>query len=187
MEGRPAGTCYYCIPSALEWDEFQYFPSNLLNFAHINLAPTHRSRMSNLCCAVAARSVEGPRDAGVGRVVLVQEREQLGGAGRGAPRAHELRHDGEHGDDLDAALAHAIVGHVADELARRARRLAVGKHLVASVGHGQCGEGGAYGRSVGVSGGQSVWRRVDGPQGRKGRGARDATSVVRRTDVSGDA
>jgi hypothetical protein len=50
----------------------------------------------------------------VGWKVTIYPREELGGAGGVAPVAHQVAHDGEEGDDVDARAGQLVVGDVAD-------------------------------------------------------------------------
>lgn len=65
-------------------------------------------------CAILDGGAVAPREHAVGRVVLVQPGEHLGGAGGVAPVAHQVADDVEEGDDVDAGLLELCVCDVAD-------------------------------------------------------------------------
>lgn len=79
----------------------------------------------------------GAGQGAVDGVVLVQEGIDLEGAGNVAPVAHELADNVKVGDDVDASVAHAVVGRVADQLRRGARGFHVGPDAVTGLLEGE--------------------------------------------------
>ncbi len=90
------------------------------------------------------RGAVGARDHAVGGHVAVEPGEQGRGAGRVAPVAHQVAHDGEHGDDVDAGAQELVVGDVADFLGRGAAGFEVRPDGVAFGAEGAGEEGGAW-------------------------------------------
>jgi hypothetical protein len=61
------------------------------------------------------------------------------------PVSHEVAHDAEQADELDACVGHAVVGHVADEFGGCSRGFDVGPDAVAVFAEGEGAEGCACG------------------------------------------
>lgn len=79
----------------------------------------------------------------INRVVLSQERQDFHNTRSVAPVPHEIAHDAEQADKLDARVSHAVVGHVADEFGGGSRSLDVGPDAVAVLAEGQGAESSA--------------------------------------------
>ena len=68
---------------------------------------------------------------------LIEEGHHLGRARGVAPVAHELEGDGEHGDDLDARGAHAVVGVLRGLHVERSGGVAVRPDAVTCIAKGE--------------------------------------------------
>lgn len=86
----------------------------------------------------------GSRDHAIGRIILAQPGQQLGGARGGPPVAHQVADDGEQRDDVDDGARHAVVGDVPDQRRRRAGSLDVGLDGVAFGAEGERAKGSAF-------------------------------------------
>ena len=82
-------------------------------------------------------------DVAIGRIVLVEPCDDLLEAWRIAPVAHQVAHNVEERDHVDAGVAHVVVANVADEGRRGARGLGIGPDAVALGAERACKEGGA--------------------------------------------
>lgn len=96
------------------------------------------------------------------RVVLSEPGVDLSSTRLVSPIAHELADDGEQTDNLNTGVAHAVVGHVTDELGGGARGFHVGPDGEAGVAKGQREEGGA---DVGGDAGEDDLGLVGGADG----------------------
>ena len=76
----------------------------------------------------------------INRVVLSQERQDFDNTRSVAPVPHEIAHDAEQADKLDACVSHAVVGNIADELGGGAGSLDIGPHAVAVLAKGEGAE-----------------------------------------------
>ena len=67
----------------------------------------------------------------------IEERQQLGRARGVAPVAHELERDGEHGENVDASGAHAVVSVLGGLDVERARSIAVREDTISGIPQGE--------------------------------------------------
>jgi len=72
----------------------------------------------------------------IDRIVLSQERQDFHNTRSVTPISHEVAHDAEQTDKLDACVRHAVVGHVADEFGGGAGGFDVGPDAVAVFAEG---------------------------------------------------
>jgi hypothetical protein len=83
------------------------------------------------------------RQLSINRHILIQKRQDLLGARRIPPIAHQITHNGEQTVHLDARARHLCVGRVAHERRGRAGRFDVGEDGVACGAQREREEGGA--------------------------------------------
>lgn len=79
----------------------------------------------------------------IGKVVLVEPGEELGGARGVAPVTHEIADNSKGTDELDARVLHAVIGSIADESGGGSRGFDVGPDAVSLGAEGESEESGA--------------------------------------------
>lgn len=79
----------------------------------------------------------------IGRIVLVEPGDELGGARGVAPVTHEIADDSKGTDELDARVLHAVIGSITDERGGGSRGFDVGPDAVSLGAQGESEESGA--------------------------------------------